>query len=238
MTIYISSFLAGLLSILSPCILTVAPILLVSAFQTNKMAPLGMVSGLAFGFTVIGVSIAATGSFVGLDPEWLRYSSSTMFILLGCWLFSQKLQDWMNMKIAPLFSKLQTKSHELQANSVGGYFLLGILMSFVWIPCTGPTLGLAVTFASKGEHFLDATLIMLCYSLGAGLPLIFLSYVSSALVPKSRARFMKAATYGKKVLGFILILTGILVLTRYEEVVASHIARVTPDWLKNITSKY
>lgn len=238
MTIYLTSFIAGMFAILSPCVLTVAPILLLSAFQGHRLAPLAIVAGLTTFFTGFGIIVASTGQLFGLSQENLRNFSAYSLIIIGLILLFPVLQNYMNKMLSPLFGKIQTKTHHYETTGLVSYFFLGCLMALVWVPCTGPSLSLALSFAAKGENIFMSMLIMLCYSLGVSIPLIAVSYLSSQFVSHQKSKWAKVAKVGQKVLGAALLFTGILVITDYDQVFSSFLSRITPEFILRITSQY
>lgn len=227
--------MAGLLAPLSPCILPVAPIILVSAWQANRFGPLVLVLGLSFSFTLLGLVFAATGNFVGLSPQGLRHSLSLLLIILGGFLFWPFLEHlWMKF-FSPLVQKFHSLSVHPSLSGLPGQFFLGMLLGGTWFPCMGPTLALAITLASQRQNLFEAGTIMLLYCLGAGLPLIAISYLSQRFSHKKIGTF---SSFGKKMLGLVMIGTGLLLLTNTVETLETWIAMHSPSWLMNITTRY
>ena len=77
------AFLAGLLSILSPCVLPLLPIVLGSAAAEHRLAPLALAGGVALSFVAIGLFIATIGFSIGLDADVFRTAAAILMVMLG-----------------------------------------------------------------------------------------------------------------------------------------------------------
>ncbi len=86
------AFLAGTLSILSPCVLPLVPIVLGAASSAHRWGPVALAAGLALSFTVLGMFVATIGFSIGLDAEWFRKFGAVLMILLGAVLLVPDLQ--------------------------------------------------------------------------------------------------------------------------------------------------
>lgn len=231
------AFFAGVLAILSPCVLPLAPILLVSALQQHPLGPLGLVAGLSVTFTTVGVALAATGTVLGVDPDTLRWFMGITLLIVGLFLVSQWLQNGLLKIAAPVTNRIQTATHAVAFEGIGGQFILGILLGGAWLPCTGPTLGLATSMASQGDHLGQAAGIMFVYSLGVSLPLVAISYIGREIMVH-RHHWLKAGRIGKIILGWVLIIISLLLLLEWDKTIEIWLVQHMPSWLLKITTKY
>ncbi len=231
------SFLAGVLSTLSPCVLPLVPILMGSASATHRLGPFALVVGLMLSFTVIGVALGSLGGVFGLDAQVLRSAGGGLLILFGVVLVSSRLQD----KLSAAVSRLgmgQGWLARFNLNGLHGQFMLGLLLGIAWSPCVGPTLGVAVTLASQGQALAQVGAVMLLFSLGAGLPLLALGLLSQRAMMRWRGHMMKAGQRSKKVFGAALLLIGLLVLSGADKGFERWALNVMPDWMVNLTTRY
>ncbi|MFZ5736711.1 MAG: cytochrome c biogenesis protein CcdA, partial [Pseudomonadota bacterium] len=83
MTAIALAFVAGLLSILSPCVLPLVPIVLGAAVAQHRHGPLALAAGLALSFTLIGLLVAVAGFSLGLDAGVFRAAAAVIMIALG-----------------------------------------------------------------------------------------------------------------------------------------------------------
>lgn len=88
------ALLAGILSILSPCVLPLVPVVLTGAVAEHRPAPLALAARVALSLTAIGLFVATIGFFIGLDMAVFRTGAATLLILVGAVLLVPRLQVW------------------------------------------------------------------------------------------------------------------------------------------------
>ena len=77
------AFVAGILSILSPCVLPILPIVLGTAASSHRQGPLALAAGLSMSFVAIGLFLATAGHSIGLDADRLRYVAAALVVVVG-----------------------------------------------------------------------------------------------------------------------------------------------------------
>lgn len=236
-TSYGLSFLAGMLSTLSPCVLPLVPILLGSAASSHRYGTFALVAGLMLSFTLIGVGLGSLGGTIGLEQYTLRVAGGVLLIVFGAVLLSSRLQNSFSAAVSRL-GVGQGLLARFNLNGLHGQFLLGLLLGIVWSPCVGPTLGVAITLASQGQALAQVAAVMLIFSLGAGLPLLASGMLSRQALGKWRGRMMEAGQKARKIFGAALLLIGILVLSGADKSFEKWALNVMPDWLVTLTSRY
>ena len=236
MLVLFTSFFSGVLAIFSPCVLPIAPILLLSAWQKHRFGPIALISGLAVTFTVIGMTLAASNSALGFDAPTLHTLFASVLIGVGLVFFSDGLNKLLQSLISPITNLFHSASHKVKLEGLGGQFVLGLLLGGAWLPCTGPTLGLAISLASHKQDLYYAALIMMCYSLGVSTPLIALSYLSHGFF--KRKHWLEFGKASKRILGVVLIIVGLLMVTGFEKHIESFLVDHCPIWLLKLTNKY
>lgn len=231
------SFLAGVLTTLSPCVLPLVPILLASATSTHRLGPVALVGGLMLSFMAIGVGLGSLGASIGLGQDTLRMMGGGLMLLLGAVMFS----SWLQERFSGAISRLgmgQELLARFNLDGLHGQFLLGMLLGVVWSPCVGPTLGVAVMLASQGKELMQVAAVMLMFSLGAALPLFAIGILSRQAMGKWRNRMLEAGQKGKKIFGAALLLIGILILSGADKSFEKWAVNVMPDWLMTLTTKF
>ncbi len=236
--IYGLSFLAGILSILSPCVLPLVPIIVGAALNTHKYGPYTLAFGLAISFTAVGVFIATIGASIGIDQEAFRTIAALLLIIFGVVLLSGTLQERFASVTAGISGSGNNLLSKVSANSLFGQFILGLLLGIVWSPCVGPVLGATITLASQGTNLLHVTIVMAIFGLGAGLPLIILGSLSKQIMMNLRVKLFAAGKIGKRILGVILLLVGLLIISGFDKQFEALIVKASPDWLISITTRY
>ncbi|MBU1215096.1 MAG: cytochrome c biogenesis CcdA family protein [Gammaproteobacteria bacterium] len=231
------SFLAGVLSTLSPCVLPLVPILMGSAAGKHFLGPFALVGGLMISFTAIGVGLGSLGGSIGLEQDTLRVVGGVLLLLFGALLVSSRLQDRFSAAVSRLGVGQGMLAH-FNLDGLHGQFLLGLLLGVVWSPCVGPTLGVAITLASQGEALVQVASVMAVFSLGTGLPLLALGMLSRQAMGKWRGRMMNAGQKAKKLFGVALLLIGVLVLSGADKGFEKWAVNAMPEWMVNLTTRY
>lgn len=207
------SYLAGVITILSPCVLPLIPIVLGGALNSHRHGPLALAAGLVISFTGFGLLVATAGFAIGLTPKLLNQLAAMAMLAAGAVLISTSLQNRFQMIAASATGALNNRVATYTPDGLSGQFALGALLGAVWTPCVGPTLGAAIALASSGEAIGYAAVVMFAFALGTVTPLVGLMMLSKDALQQNRQRFASAAKYAKPILGSLLILTGFLFLS-------------------------
>lgn len=231
------ALLAGILSILSPCVLPLVPIVLAGAVAQHRLAPLALAAGVAISFTAIGLFVATVGFSIGLDMSVFRSAAAVLLILLGAVLMVPRLQAQFATPSGPVSNWTQSRFGGFSTAGVSGQFGVGLLLGAVWTPCVGPTLGAASVMAARGENLGMVTLVMLAFGIGTSLPLLFLATLSREALLRWRGRILGASTGLKMALGALLVIAGTLTLSGFDRVIQIELEQALPDWLLAITTR-
>lgn len=229
---------AGLLSTLSPCVLPLIPILLGSATNTHRHAPLALAGGLALSYAVIGTLLAWAGSALNVDATLFRHAAAVILGLLGAVLLSGGLQQRFATATSGLGNAGNDLLNRLQPDGLSGQFAIGLVMGVVWSPCVGPTLGAAVVLASQGSRLPQVALLMGIFGLGAALPMVALAYVSRNRLNRMRGVLMQSGRNGKAVLGIFMIAVAVLILSGADKSVEGWLVDHSPSWLVTTTTRF
>jgi cytochrome c-type biogenesis protein len=232
------AFLAGVLTVLSPCVLPLLPIVLGAAASQHRLGPLALAGGLALSFTAIGLFVATIGFAAGLDTGFFRTVSAVLLIGVGLVLLVPRLQEQFALAAAPVSNWAGGYADNFTPGGLGGQFGLGLLLGAVWSPCVGPTLGAASVLAAKGENLPQVALTMLAFGVGAALPLLLLGILSREALTRWRSRLMEGGKAGKTALGIILVAVGLLVATGLDKRLEAILVEASPDWLTQLTTQF
>jgi cytochrome c-type biogenesis protein len=235
MGVYGLSLVAGMLSTLSPCTLPLIPIILGTALTAHRWGPWALAAGLALAYALAGVFLATVGQMIGLDPVLFRYLAAGLLILFGLVLLSEQLQGYLAAALAGLSRSGQSWLERVATDSLAGQFLLGALLGIVWSPCVGPTLGAAIVLAGQGKDLVHVSVVMTLFGVGAALPLVGLGLMSHQAMQRFRSRLLVAGSFGKKLLGSVLVLVGLIVVTGMDKVFEAWILTHAPVWLSDLT---
>lgn len=168
------AFLAGVITVLSPCILPILPIILTSSIggvNSGKSRPFGVVVGFILSFTFFTLFLSTIVRLSGIPAETLRYVSVFVVAGFGISLLLPQFQAL----VERLFSKLAgfMPSSQNRTGFSGG-LLIGFSVGLLWTPCVGPILASVISLAITGTVAFDAFLITLAYSLGTAIPMFLI----------------------------------------------------------------
>lgn len=177
------SFLAGVVTILSPCIFPVLPIILTGAVTKGRRRPWGIVSGFVVSFAFFTLALATVVRSTGLSADALRLVSIVFLALFGLFLFIPRLQL--------LFENIANRFLPRQAGNQGqGYrsgFLVGVSLGLLWTPCVGPIMAAVISLAATSSVNLASVLITLAYSAGTAFPMLGIMYGGRGLLNRFAA---------------------------------------------------
>ena len=207
---YVISFLEGIVTFISPCLLPMLPIYIgffAGGGERSARKALTCASGFVLGFTAVFVAMGALAGTLG--SFLIRYQTPVNLVLGGIVvLFGLNYLGVLNLNI---FKGVQGNVKTRDMNFLSA-FLFGLVFSVGWTPCVGVFLGSALMLASQQGSALVGTLMLLCYSLGLGVPFLLSAVLIDQL--KGTFNFVKR-NYGiiNKVCGILLIAVGVLMAT-------------------------
>ncbi len=229
-------FAAGALTILSPCVLPLVPIVLNSALQKSKWGPLALSAGLVVSFTIVGFLIAAVGVSAGIDNSVVAQLGAGLLLVAGLVLLIPQAQAVLTRLATPLANWASQRQQGLERFGLLGQAMIGVLLGLVWSPCVGPTLGAATVLAAEGKNLVEAATVMFAFALGIASVLLVLAFATRTLLSRWRGKMMNTGGRGKVVLGGILVAVGLMVLTGTDKYVEGTLVQMSPDWLVDLTT--
>jgi cytochrome c biogenesis protein CcdA len=228
--------MAGNVAVFSPCVLPAVPFIVSSALEQHKWGPIAISLGLITSFTVIGMSMAMFGTFLGLEQNMIRTFSAWIMIMMGLIFVSMKIQVWMNLVLNHFASKANTILNANNLTGLKGQYFLGLLIGAVWSPCIGPTLGSALALAGQSESRLQGSSLIFIYGLGIIVPFLVMTYGTRHL-GLSKPKVMTMAKNGKYLLGILMVGFGVSVITGLDKKIEGVVFDLMPQsFLAWITS--
>lgn len=207
---YVISFLEGVVTFISPCLLPMLPIY-ISYFagggERSVKKTLSGALGFVTGFTIVFVALGAlAGTLGGLLKEYqtaVNIVSGLIVIFFGL--------NFLGVFKLNLF---KGSNHKVNTKNMGFFsaMLFGIIFSVSWTPCVGAFLGSALMLASQQGHVGEGVVMLLIYSLGLGIPFV----LSAVLIDYLKSAFNWIKKHYKViniVCGVLLILVGVLMAT-------------------------
>jgi len=198
------TFVAGLASVASPCVLPVVPLLLTGTAEDHRARPALIVAGLAASFMAMGVATSLLGGGIGRLLPLLEKGVGILVVVFGLLLLAD----------VNLFKRL-TWLQTVRTPSGGRWsgLILGASLGLVWIPCVGPVLsGVLATVAARGSVPVGLSLLA-TYSAGFAVPMLAVGYGSQAVRQKVRV-VASHPVMVRWVSGGLLVAFGVLILKK------------------------
>ena len=226
---FLVAFGAGLVSFLSPCVLPLIPgyISYISGqslqniLETKKINLISLIL-FCLGFSSVFVILGASASFLGQallqNSELLRIIAGIIIII-----FSLQLIGLINIPYLNFEKRFDAK----ESRNFLFPYVIGLAFGFGWTPCIGPILGSILALASIEETLTRAVLFLIFYSLGLAIPFVLSGYLIQRFLLFSK-NFKKNINLISKSGGFILLVTGILILTNQLQAIGFYIIEIFP----------
>lgn len=214
------AFLAGIVTILSPCILPILPIVLSGTVSGDKKRPYGIILGFIISFTFFTLFLATIVRLTGIPTNTLRIIAGVVLLIFGLSLILPSFQ----MLIEKLFTKLSTFGPK--ANQHAGFWggvVIGLTIGIVWTPCVGPILASVIALAATSQVTTETFLITLTYSIGTAIPMFIIMYGGRNLLKKA-PWLTKNTTIIQKAFGVLMILFALAIFTNVDQQFEAYLA--------------
>jgi cytochrome c-type biogenesis protein len=200
------ALVAGLASILSPCVLPVVPIIVTGTEKDSAWRPVAIVLGLALAFMTMGVATSLAGAAVASKMIYIEKAAGALIILFGLLMFL----DVNLFKKMSFFQRFQTQG---PGSGLPGGLLVGASLGLIWIPCVGPMLSGVLALVATEGRVAQGVLLLAIYSLGFGIPMLIAAYASHWF--RTRFRALQRFPLGLRLFsGGVLVLFGLYILTQ------------------------
>jgi cytochrome c-type biogenesis protein len=229
-------YAAGALTILSPCVLPLVPIVLGSAAQRSRWGPFALAVGLVASFTTVALAVALAG--VAGDGDVLRVGGAALILLAGVAMLFKRVGAVLGRLLAPLTAWASHAQMRAERFGTLGQAAIGVLLGIVWSPCVGPTLGAATALASQGRDVGAAALTILAFGTGISTMLVVVALLARGLFPRWRQQLTSVGGIGNRVFGVLLVAVGLLIITGLDRQFEALAVAVSPDWLTDLTTRF
>ena len=233
---FVFAYLAGLLTLINPCVLPVLPIVLVGALNASRAGPVALAAGMSLSFVAFGVLVTAFGAGIGLTQDRLAQIGALLMIAFGVVLVVPVFAHRFELATAGVAAGADAQISAIDAGSLRGQFVGGLLLGAVWSPCIGPTLGGAIALASQGENLGYVTLIMLAFALGVSTLILGLGLGAREAI-RTRAMALRGlAARSKTIIGATFILVGTMLFFRFHYIIEAWLLDIMPIWLQDLST--
>jgi len=206
------AFLSGVLTVFSPCVLPILPIILASGIDGKIARIRGVITGLVVSFTIASLLLSVIVRLFGIPVDVIRNFAVGFLVLFALTMLFPKLWEKMQYFIEQHWKITPVQS---QGGGFGGGFLTGVSLGIVWTPCIGPVVATVATLAAVNSFSPLTILIAFSYALGTGIPLYFIAKGGRAVTQK--LTIFKTNNQGiRQIFGAVILVTAVFISLGYD----------------------
>ncbi len=206
------AFVSGLLTVFSPCVLPILPIVLASGIDGKTKRIKGIIAGLVVSFTLASLLLVTFVRMFGISADLIRDMAVFLLLIIG-----------LNLVFPELWTKIQgviEKYWHIQPvqkidDSFLGGFVTGISLGIVWTPCVGPVLATVATLSATQTVTMSTFFITLSYALGISVPLYYIAKGGTSL--SNRLGFVKKHNQNiRQMFGIVILFTALAMVAGFD----------------------
>ena len=244
------AFIAGIVTILSPCILPVLPVVLSGTTGRGKARPYGILAGFVVSFVVFTLALSALVKAFGISPDALRIVAVVIIMAFGLVMLVPRLAvgfELIAARAARLGSRAGTlgrnrqvgdggtKTTGLFSNGFVGGLPVGFSLGLVWTPCVGPIMASVISLAITQQVDGGAVLIILAYTLGTSIPMLAVMLGGRALMNKVPFLSRNSAKV-QRVFGVLMLAVAISIGFGWDRRIQAGLLNVFPNYGAGLTA--
>lgn len=227
----IFAFVAGLVTVLSPCVLPLLPILLANSSLGGRARPIGLMIGFAVFFTAVTLTLSLLVRQIGLSPDIHRITAAILFILFGLILLLPWLKDRVELALSKVTSRF---GQARQTNGFWGGLVSGMGLGLAWTPCVGPIMASVITLAMNQETTLHSAAMAFAFSLGSALPMA--GFIIAGRSLHQRIGFLRRhAGSLQKLMGALILIVGLAIWFGFDRDIQILLLKAFPNWESSLT---
>ncbi|MGI9391744.1 MAG: cytochrome c biogenesis CcdA family protein [Boseongicola sp.] len=231
----ILGYIAGLLTLINPCVLPILPIVLATALQAGRFGPVVLAAGMSISFVLLGMLVSVFGPAFGIDDQTISNAAAVLMIGFGLVLLVPQFSERFATAAAGFSAQADDSMNQIDQQGYSGQFVGGVLLGAVWSPCIGPTLGGAISLASQGESLVQAAAIMLTFALGVSTTILALGYGAQSVIRRRQALMRKIANVARPVMGVVFVAVGLAILFKLHHFAEFWALENLPAWLTDLS---
>ncbi len=234
---YFAALTAGILSFLSPCVLPLVPpyICFIAGTSLDQLtgdddldpgvgrriflSAIAFVLGFSTVFILLGATASYLGQLVGANLHILNKIAGAVIILLGL--------HFLGLLKIGLFYKQAKFEGPSKPIGLFGAYVVGLAFAFGWTPCVGPVLAAVLFYAAQESSIWKGVSLLGVYATGLGIPFL-IAALAGKLFLRFMQRFRKHLGLVEKIMGALLVITGILFLTGSMNVIGFWMLEMFP----------
>jgi cytochrome c biogenesis protein CcdA/thiol-disulfide isomerase/thioredoxin len=237
------AFLGGIVTILSPCVLPVLPVVLSGSIGRGKSRPLGIVSGFVASFTVFTLTLTSIVQTTGISADSLRYLAVCILLFFGLVLTIPILHEWYTRAASKIAGRFQGKGSagitnpkaETWLSGYTGGTIVGFGLGLVWTPCVGPIMASVISLALTENIDAGAIFITAAFSIGTAIPMLGIMMGGKTLLHKVPILLRNTAGI-QKTFGIIIIVTAISIGLGWDRKLQAAVLQLVPEYGSGLTA--
>ncbi|AZH26372.1 cytochrome c biogenesis CcdA family protein [Haloplanus aerogenes] len=219
----VAVFLAGVVTILTPCCLPMIPVLVVGA-NGHRLRPVAIVAGSTLTFTALGTLTASLGA---VTPETIRAPFAVLMLVFGVVLADDDVNDLYTTYASRLAGRATALTGRVDEDRhpIANAFVVGLLLGIIWLPCVGPILGGVLAYVGSSASVAGGAALLFTYGVGFSIPLLGVAYAGRIgghrLVDSASTASFRTAT------GYAFVLLGLAVLFDVDKLALASVTNLS-----------
>jgi len=225
------AFAAGAITILSPCVLPLLPVILSTTVQEGAARPWGVVAGFVGSFTLATLALAYAVRSLGIPPDATRIISVVLLAAFGVILFVPRLKYWFETRTSGLVGGAASTS---SGSGLVGGLAIGSSLGLAWTPCVGPIMASVITLALNQQVNAAALLTTLAFASGTAVPMAATIFGGRSLVRRLHW-FQANGERIQRIFGALLIATAVAIYFGFDRSFQFMLLTWFPNWESALT---
>lgn len=206
---------AGALTIGAPCILPLLPILLgASVGKQSKTRPLFIALGFIVTFSITGLTLSYLVTNLNISPDRLRDVAVVALGIFGLFMIWPTPFERLTTHLSAYINKANQTAQAAGTGNFGG-FVLGVMLGVIWTPCAGPVLGSILTLIATQTDLARASILLIAYAVGAGLPMLVIAYGGQLVTTRVRS-LARYSTRIQQIFGLLILGLAVAMFFQYD----------------------
>lgn len=221
------AFLAGVLTIASPCVLPVLPMLLsASVGEASRLRPLAIALGFVTAFSGLGIVFGALSSAFGEAHGVIRDAAIVFLLVSG---LTRIWPAGFERLMTPFGGAIDRVAGvgERSGNGLAGGFVLGMTLGVVWTPCAGPVLASILALVAKAQDLQRATALLAVFAAGAAIPMLAIAYGGQFATTHVR-RIARHTPRLQQAFGVLVVATAAAMYFQYDTLAVAWLTTLVP----------
>ncbi|MCO4863263.1 cytochrome c biogenesis CcdA family protein [Cupriavidus sp. WGlv3] len=225
------AFAAGVLTIASPCVLPVLPMLLgASLGEASRLRPLAIALGFVSAFSALGIVFGALTSAFSDAPGVVRNVAIAILLAAGLARLWPSGFARLTAPFAAPFAALTDRAAgagSRAGNGLAGGFVLGMTLGAVWTPCAGPVLASILALVAKAQDLHRAAGLLALFAAGAAVPMLGIAYGGQFATTHVR-RLARHTPRLQQAFGVLVVATAIAMYFQYDTLAVAWLTSLFP----------